>query len=611
MFNLLSILFILGLFCSLYSYSQNLKLADSLIKAYHSNEFREDKINLLVRIIEEDTNPERRIEYANVLINKTISDTLYSTQLNSAYLQKGGAFRDLGDFTPALETFFKGLDNAQKTNDISSVGGFYIAIGDTYSEIGNSDNANTYYKQGITVIRKLSDSIMLATALLNVGDHNLETNNFDTALPLFEESGLIFEKLKHEIGSAYNKGNMGLVYAEQGNTVLAEKNINEAITILEESEDYYAISEFLNYMSGIYQSQGKWFAAKSYTFRSLDLAKKYGLKEQITDAYLHLSEIHEQLGDSDRSYFYYKNYIKFRDSVKNLKSIEEIADLRTNYEVSQKQIEVNLLERNAEISQLKEKRQKTIIYVSVIVAMLIFLIALGLYRRYHFIKKTNIVIEEERKKSDKLLLNILPEETAQELKSTGKVKAKKFESVTVLFSDFVGFTHYAENLDPEILVKTVDFYFSKFDEIIERNGLEKIKTVGDAYMCAGGLPDITTDHAIKMVQAAFEIIEFVNTAKRNTKDDEIRFDIRVGINTGPLVAGVVGTNKFAYDIWGDSVNIASRMESNSEPGRINISEFTYEIVKNEYRCEFRGEIEVKNRGFMKMYFVNGLKKQHV
>ena len=169
--------------------------------------------------------------------------------------------------------------------------------------------------------------------------------------------------------------------------------------------------------------------------------------------------------------------------------------------------------------------------------MLIALLATGLYRRNILIKKTDRIIREEKNRSDNLLLNILPAETARELKQSGKVRAKKFESVTVLFTDFKGFTQYAENLSPEKVVESVDFYFSKFDEIMEKYGLEKIKTAGDSYMCAGGLPFPTKDHAFKMVLAALEIAEFVNESKKQRAENETRFDIRIGINTGPVVAG--------------------------------------------------------------------------
>lgn len=237
---------------------------------------------------------------------------------------------------------------------------------------------------------------------------------------------------------------------------------------------------------------------------------------------------------------------------------------------------------------------------------LTLLLVIGLYRRYVFINKTNKIIEKEKNLSNSLLLNILPAETAVELKENGKVLAKKYECVTVLFTDFEGFTNYSENLSPEKLVESIDYYFSKFDDIIEKYDLEKIKTIGDSYMCAGGIPFKTEDHAYQIILAAVEIIDFVEQSKSRLLDNQINFKIRIGVNSGSIVAGIVGTKKFAYDIWGDTVNIASRMESNSETGKINISENTYQLVKNQFSCTYRGEIEVKNKGMMKMYFVENL-----
>ena len=159
-------------------------------------------------------------------------------------------------------------------------------------------------------------------------------------------------------------------------------------------------------------------------------------------------------------------------------------------------------------------------------------------------------------------------------------------------------------LSPEKLVESVDYYFSKFDEIMAKYDLEKIKTVGDCYRCAGGLPFATNDHAVKMIHEAFEIAKFVTDSKNNNPLNHTCFEVRIGINSGPVVAGVLGTKKFAYDIWGDTVNIASRMETYSELGKINISQNTYELIKEAFNCEYRGEIPVKIREMMKMYFVN-------
>lgn len=207
----------------------------------------------------------------------------------------------------------------------------------------------------------------------------------------------------------------------------------------------------------------------------------------------------------------------------------------------------------------------------------------------------------EKKKSDDLLLNILPEVVAQELKQTGRTTPRSYEIATVMFTDFENFTVKSERLSPEELVSIIDSCFKKFDEIISRHNIEKIKTIGDAYLCVSGLPDTKDHNAVNVINAAMEILEVIKEQQMNS--DSGFFDIRIGIHTGPLVAGVVGDKKFAYDIWGDTVNTAARMEQNSESNRINISQSTYQLVKDKFKCSFRGKQPAKNKGLIEMYFV--------
>ncbi len=203
----------------------------------------------------------------------------------------------------------------------------------------------------------------------------------------------------------------------------------------------------------------------------------------------------------------------------------------------------------------------------------------------------------EKRKSDELLLNILPEGVAEELKNTGSAEAKQYNNVSVLFSDFVNFTGLSERMTPTELVKEIHRHFTAFDAIIEKHGLEKIKTIGDAYMAVCGLPVETPDHAQRVVRASLDILHYMEQSGS-------RFSIRMGVHTGAVVAGIVGVKKYAYDIWGDTVNTAARMEQNSESGKINISGTTYELVKREFTCTHRGKIQAKNKGEIDMYFVN-------
>ncbi len=211
-------------------------------------------------------------------------------------------------------------------------------------------------------------------------------------------------------------------------------------------------------------------------------------------------------------------------------------------------------------------------------------------------------LQVEKKKSDDLLLNILPEDVANELKQTGHTKPRSYEIATVMFTDFENFTSKSETLSPEELVNLIDTCFTKFDEIISRHKMEKIKTIGDSYLCVSGVPDPTSHSAANTVEAAIEILDAIKILRTGPHGDNY-FDIRIGIHTGPLVAGVVGDKKFAFDIWGDTVNTASRMEQNSEANKINISRTTYELVKDKYQCTYRGKKAAKNKGKIEMYFV--------
>ncbi len=224
------------------------------------------------------------------------------------------------------------------------------------------------------------------------------------------------------------------------------------------------------------------------------------------------------------------------------------------------------------------------------------------------VNKRTSELKLEKDKSETLLLNILPENIANELKEKGSTKPVRIDSASVIFTDFVGFTKIAEDLSPEDVVSELDKCFSYFDQVTEKYNLEKLKTIGDAFMCAGGLPIANKTHAIDCCLAALEIQAFMNQMKEiKEQQGDPYWELRLGINTGPLVAGVVGTKKFAYDVWGDTVNTASRMESSGVSGFINISQSTYEQVKYFFDCEHRGKVKAKNKGEIDMYFLNGLK----
>jgi class 3 adenylate cyclase len=292
------------------------------------------------------------------------------------------------------------------------------------------------------------------------------------------------------------------------------------------------------------------------------------------------------------------------DSLTFSSIIDSMQLSQTEAMVSQQEAE--LKEKEAEIQLRKSQRN-----LLIAVAGFGLLLALGLFHRFHTMRahnavlaEKNRVIEAERKRSEELLLNILPVAVADELKLNGSAQAQHYEEATVLFTDFKGFSAISKLMSPADLVQALDYAFKNFDRIIGKYGLEKIKTIGDAYMCAGGLPGKDATSPVQVVRAALEIQQFLREwNSERVGRGEPAFEARIGIHTGPLVAGVVGSKKFAYDIWGDTVNVASRMETSSEAGRVNISAATFKYVKDTFSCEYRGKVPAKNVGEVEMYYV--------
>lgn len=226
------------------------------------------------------------------------------------------------------------------------------------------------------------------------------------------------------------------------------------------------------------------------------------------------------------------------------------------------------------------------------------------------IEHQNELLEKEKERVEQLLLNILPVGTAEELKNKGRSKARYYKNVSVLFTDFVGFSKIAEEMKPQELVQQLDDYFSSFDGIIEKYDLEKIKTIGDSYMCAGGVPIRNKSNAIEVTLAALEIKNFMQDfAEKAKKRGENSWKIRIGINTGEVIAGVIGLKRFAYDIWGSTVNQAQRMEMHGQPGTVNVSGNTYEFIAPYFDCVYRGKIQTKHKGMLDMYYVKGIKPE--
>ncbi|GAB3959409.1 hypothetical protein GCM10028805_55470 [Spirosoma harenae] len=277
------------------------------------------------------------------------------------------------------------------------------------------------------------------------------------------------------------------------------------------------------------------------------------------------------------------------------------------------QDQIKILEQEKALKAAEAEQERTVRNALLVGAGLLLALAGLLWRLItnkqranRELAQKNTQLDLARRRSDELLLNILPSELVDELKVKGITRTRQHDEVTIMFTDFRDFTKISEQLSPADLVQEIDYCFRHFDHIIGKYpSLEKIKTIGDAYLCAGGLPAAHPSHAHEMVAAALEIRDFISELeKQRAREGKVAFQIRIGIHTGPVIAGVVGATKFAYDIWGDTVNTAARLESASKPGQVNISGATYQRVQDQFDCRYRGEIATKNKANMSMYFVD-------
>ncbi|MBK8556359.1 MAG: tetratricopeptide repeat protein [Lewinellaceae bacterium] len=387
--------------------------------------------------------------------------------------------------------------------------------------------------------------------------------------------------------------------------------LEKARKIQESLEDPAGLMEVYNTIGDVYRRQHRLAEALKMVNRYYDIARELKNDNFIQRAYKDFAQVYAEMGNFKKAFDYRVLYDEIRYSRLNEQIGRDIVRKEALFTDQKKQLEIERQQRDLQLqdAQLSTTRTRNRALLGGAVALL--LLAGLLYNRNRIRKRANTEltaknkdIERERQRADDLLTNILPAATAAELKTYNRVKPKRFESVTVLFSDFKNFTSIAERMQPEDLVAELDEYFRLFDEIVARHGMEKIKTIGDAYMCAGGLPTPNETHPEDVVRAAIAMQRALQATMHQKKaEGKPVFEMRIGIHTGPVVAGVVGSHKFAYDIWGDTVNTAARLEQGSEPGKINISETTFQKVKDLFPCNFRGHLSAKNKGEIAMYFI--------
>lgn len=586
--------------CILSVHSQDPEL-DSLLKILKGTPEDTNKLKLLDAIadIAPDGEWQQYSEQMAALAQKLIKSNTAATQLagkkyysislnNTAF-----GYFEKGDFNNAIDFFSRSLKISREIGDNGTVALGLSNLGAIYDRQGEAEKAIEVYRQALNIQIEIKNKEQMIGTLLNIGSLYKAKNIPDSALVYYMQSLNLAEQIN------FKSHTTAILYANLGSIMESKQEFSKAT-------DYFTkglkLSETIGDKSGksgntrglanIYFKTIGPVKALPYAKQALAIAIEIENLRDIQRASELLKRIYQKQGNFKEAFEMYALETSMRDSLNRKENDKAVLRHQFQYAYDLKEATAKAEQEKKDGIAKAELRKQKVQKMAFLGGFAVMVLFAGV-----FFRQRN-KIGREKKRSEDLLLNILPEEVAEELKEKGTADARLFENVTVFFSDFKGFTTVSEKLSPQELVNELHECFTAFDNIMHKYGIEKIKTVGDAYLAVCGLPTANTNHAADMVKAALEIKDYMKT--RSEKELSA---IRIGIHSGHVVAGIVGVKKFAYDIWGDTVNTAARMEQNGEPGKINISEATYELVKDKFHCNYRGEIEAKNKGKLKMYFV--------
>lgn len=523
-------------------------------------------------------------------------------KLSDNYANIGNIYYNLSNYTEALSYYQKSLHLDEKLDNKSGIAANYGSIGNVYSNLSNYESAKKYYKNALDIYELTDNMRGKATILGNIGSVFHDQGEYEKSLEYFNKSLELWQLFGNKMGIATNLGTIANSYNLSNEFSKAIEYYEQAMDISNELGDKYGLSALygnagilyhrlsIDSVVAKYRSQFPALTANpkknltksiEYSEKAVELAKDVGSLNMLSDWYANLDKAYTKLGDYKKAYYYQEKWTEIRDSVFSMDKAKEIATLEFD-----KQNQINEKElKLKDLQLLRKKNEQTLLFAglggSAVILLIIFL---------------------QRRKSEKLLHNILPVSIAKRLKKSEKNIADRFDESSIVFIDLVGFSEISQKISPEKAVEFLNNVFSKIDKITKEYSLEKIKTIGDCYMAVCGLPEKDGNHAYNTVKFSQKVGEMLKEQK-GPYGEEISF--RAGVDCGAVVAGIIGEKKFSYDLWGDAVNTASRMESSGVKNKIQVTKNVIDKIKDtDIDYEERGEILIKGKGNIVTYFIN-------
>lgn len=570
------------------------------------------------------------IQHANEMLQLSEDSNNFESAIDAINIL-GNIYYSQGLYNESIIMHERALKGAESISDQIAIAMSHHGLGVAYGKLGNYDDELLHYSQSLEIKEKYNERVGIADICTSIGINLSMKGEYSKALDSHYRALKIKEELGDQWGIAYSNNCLAFIFYTQENYVEALQRLQFSLAARKRLGDDLGLAEVYNNigliegkcgntgksLANLFEAQKIYVSlgnpigiAKSHLFigvayyehllyslaiENLEIAlhdfRRMGSKEQTAVTLVHLGNCYLQLKNHTLSEQYLFQGIKLareiglKDEVKEaLKSLSELEKLRQNFEQALiYREEYFQLEKQLTGAEMNQKIRSVEIKIE---------------------QDKNSELKTEKEISERILYNIFPSHIADRLKQVGKIEPESFENVSILFTDFKDYTILSEKLDPLKVVSELHECFKVFDEIIVKYKIEKIKTIGDAYMAVSGLFNNQGNQAEDIVNAALEIRDFMINRKKQIGENA--FEIRIGINSGSVIAGVIGANKYAYDVWGDSVNLAARLEHESDPGKINIGETTYQQVRNKFRCLYRGELPAKNKGLVRMYFVERL-----
>lgn len=534
-----------------------------------------------------------------------------STMLASVLVRRSEVHRMNGDLNGSLTDLHDALSLYDAAANDTGRADVLNAIGSIHHYDGNFTRALGYYRRSLDLRKVRAVPEEMAVLYGNLGSALEQLGDLDSALYYHRANLAIRKGLGSPSWIAVCYANLGECFDKMGEGDSARHYLEASLALLDGKEDDYRRSHVLRLLGMVYLHEGALADAVRHCRRSLELATTLKNLLQKKDCYDCLYQAYRGQGRTTEALQALEALGRARDSLFVVERGKENIRIEMEYQFEREQLADSLAQveaqHQAEVvyqQRLTAERDQKRLFLFGTVAVL--MVAGGLWSRLRYMRRSRNIIQQERDRSDRLLLNILPKPIADELKATGRAQAREVEGVSLLFTDFHGFTRMSECFAAQELVAEIDRCFRAFDAISARHGLEKIKTIGDAYMAASGLLHADPHSAAKAIRAALEMQAWVRARAVELAEEDLPcFCMRVGIHTGPVIAGIVGDTKFQYDVWGDTVNTAAHMESSGAVGEVNISRATHAMVMHEPGFVFtpRGMVMAKGKGAMEMYFV--------